>query len=109
MGSRYAEGQHDGRIEQQLSKVFDCEASDLPAEYKLVLRYIDYLFLNPDAGMVDGPIVGALRRSFSDDEVVELGFTVLLYNFYRRFGVGMGSGPPQCVGLNGPHATAKVI
>ena len=66
-----------------MAKLADYEASDLPERTKAALRYADRL-TSPES-RIDQVFYEMLRRSLSDDELLDLGMMVMFFHGWQRF------------------------
>ncbi len=66
-----------------VAKLADYEASDLPERTKAALRYADRL-TSPES-RIDQAFYEMLRRSLSDDELLDLGMMVMFFHGWQRF------------------------
>ncbi|OGK83530.1 MAG: hypothetical protein A2X52_20905 [Candidatus Rokubacteria bacterium GWC2_70_16] len=72
-----------GSLEDQVAKLADYEASDLPERTKMALRLADRLW--GDHRSVDGAFHTELRRHFSDDQILDLGMCIAFASGWQRF------------------------
>jgi alkylhydroperoxidase family enzyme len=82
-----------GATEDLVAKLADYEHSDLPERTKAALRLADRLA--GDAPTVDPAFYEALRRHFSDDEILDLGMTVTFASGWQRFIEAFGIVPDR--------------
>ena len=66
-----------------MAKLADYEASDLPERTKAALRYADRL-TSPES-RIDQAFYEMLRRSLSDDALLDLGMMVMFFHGWQRF------------------------
>ena len=74
-----------------MAKLADYERSDLPERTKAALRYADRLTV--ERPHIDADFYEALRREFSDDELLDLGMTILFFSGWQRFNEAFGIVP----------------
>ena len=72
-----------GATEDRVAKLADYEASDLPERTKAALRYADKL--SGDDRAVDPAFFEGLRRHFTDDEILDLGMSIVFFSGWQRF------------------------
>jgi alkylhydroperoxidase family enzyme len=82
-----------GATEDLVAKLADYEHSDLPERTKTALRLADRL--TGDAPTVDAAFYEALRRHFSDDEILDLGMTIAFASGWQRFIEAFGIVPDR--------------
>ena len=82
-----------GATEDLVAKLADYEHSDLPERTKTALRLADRLA--GDEPTVDPAFYEALRRHFSDDEILDLGMTVTVASGWQRFIEAFGIVPDR--------------
>jgi len=82
-----------GATEDLVAKLADYEHSDLPERTKAALRLADRLA--GDEPTVDPAFYEALRRHFSDDEILDLGMTVTFASGWQRFIEAFGIVPDR--------------
>ena len=82
-----------GATEDLVAKLADYEHSDLPERTKAALRLADRLA--GDEPTVDQAFYEALRRHFSDDEILDLGMTVTFASGWQRFIEAFGIVPDR--------------
>ena len=82
-----------GATEDLVAKLADYEHSDLPERTKAALRLADRLAV--DEPTVDPAFYEALRRHFSDDEILDLGMTVTFASGWQRFIEAFGIVPDR--------------
>ncbi len=82
-----------GATEDLVAKLADYEHSDLPERTKTALRLADRLA--GDEPTVDPAFYEALRRHFSDDEILDLGMTVTFASGWQRFIEAFGIVPDR--------------
>ena len=82
-----------GATEDLVAKLADYEHSDLPERTKTALRLADRLA--GDEPTVDPAFYEALRRHFSDDEILDLGMTVTFASGWQRFIAAFGIVPDR--------------
>jgi alkylhydroperoxidase family enzyme len=66
-----------------VAKLADYERSDLPERTKAALRFADRL--TAERPRIDGDFYGALRREFTDDELLDLGMVIVFFDGWQRF------------------------
>ena len=76
-----------------MAKLVDYEHSDLPERTKAALRLADRL--TGDTPTVDPAFYAALRRHFSDDEILDLGMTIAFASGWQRFIEAFGIVPDR--------------
>ena len=76
-----------------MAKLADYERSDLPERTKAALRLADRL--TGDTPTVDPTFYDALRRHFSDDEILDLGMTIAFASGWQRFIEAFGIVPDR--------------
>jgi alkylhydroperoxidase family enzyme len=72
-----------GATEDLVAKLADYERSDLPERTKAALRFADWL--SGQHPLADRAFYEALRRHFSDDEILDLGMTITFVSGWQRF------------------------
>jgi len=82
-----------GATEDLVAKLADYEHSDLPERTKAALRLADRLA--GDEPTVDPAFYEALRRHFSDDEILDLGMTITFASGWQRFIEAFGIVPDR--------------
>ena len=82
-----------GATEDVVAKLHDYEASDLPERTKVALRLADRL--SADHRTVDDELMAALRRSFSDEQILDLGMTIAFASGWQRFIEAFGIVPDR--------------
>ena len=82
-----------GATEDLVAKLADYEHSDLPERTKTALRLADRLA--GDEPTVDPAFYEALRRYFSDDEILDLGMTITFASGWQRFIEAFGIVPDR--------------
>jgi len=82
-----------GATEDLVAKLADYEHSDLPERTKTALRLADRLA--GDEPTVDPAFYEALRRHFSDDEILDLGMTITFASGWQRFIEAFGIVPDR--------------
>ncbi len=82
-----------GATEDLVEKLADYERSDLPARTKAALRLADRL--TGENPQVDEAFYEALRRHFSDDELLDLGMTITFASGWQRFIEAFGIVPDR--------------
>lgn len=80
-----------GASEDLVAKLGDYERSDLPERTKAALRLADRL--TGAEPTVDATFYEALRRYFSDDEILDLGMTITFASGWQRFIEAFGIRP----------------
>ena len=76
-----------------MAKLADYERSDLSERTKAALRLADRL--TSDNPSVDEAAYEALRRHFSDDEILDLGMTITFASGWQRFIEAFGIVPDR--------------
>ena len=66
-----------------MAKLADYERSDLPERTKAALRYADRL-TSPEP-RIDPDFHEMLRRSLTDDDLLDLGMMVMFFHGWQRF------------------------
>ena len=66
-----------------MAKLADYEQSDLPERTKAALRYADRLTM--ERPHVDPEFYDALKRQFTDDELLDLGMVIMFFSGWQRF------------------------
>jgi alkylhydroperoxidase family enzyme len=82
-----------GATEDLVAKLADYEASDLPERTKVALRLADRLA--GEHPTVDPELHAALRRHFSDDQLIDLGMTLTFASGWQRFIEAFGIVPDR--------------
>ena len=82
-----------GATEDLVAKLADYEQSDLSERTKAALRLADRL--TGDRPTVDEAYYEALRRHFSDDEILDLGMTITFASGWQRFIEAFGIVPDR--------------
>ncbi len=82
-----------GATEDLVGKLADYEQSDLPERTKAALRLADRL--SGDRPAIDEDFYEALRRHFSDDELLDLGMTIAFASGWQRFIEAFGIVPDR--------------
>ena len=77
--------------EETIAKVADFRSSDLPSGRRSALEYTERYIFDP-AGM-DDAFFARLREHFTEEEIVELGFILIMYNGLHRFNASIDLGP----------------
>ena len=102
-----------GATEDLVAKLADYEASDLPERTKMALRLADRMTA-PTPPTLDADFHAALRRHFTDDQILDLGMTIAFASGWQRFIEAVGivpdrwadGAPPPFRPLTGPPTTA---
>jgi alkylhydroperoxidase family enzyme len=89
-----------GATEDQVAKLADYEASDLPERTKMALRLADRL--TGDTPAVDDAFHDELRRHFSDEQILDLGMTITFASGWQRFIEAFGIVPDRWKGDGAP-------
>ena len=76
-----------------MAKLADYEASDLPERTKVALRLADRL--TGEHPRIDAELHAALRRHFSEDELIDLGMTLTFASGWQRFIEAFGIVPDR--------------
>jgi len=91
---RFAGAREAGLDEAHVARIDDgFEASDLPARWKLAIRYTDALLALP-GGTVDADLRRALAAELSPAEIVELTATIATAIAFSKAAVTFGA-PPE--------------
>jgi alkylhydroperoxidase family enzyme len=72
-----------GATEDLVAKLAEYEDSDLPERTKAALRYADRL--TSERPQIDPDFHDMLKRSFTDDELLDLGMTLTFFSGWQRF------------------------
>jgi alkylhydroperoxidase family enzyme len=72
-----------GATEDLVAKLADYEVSDLPERTKMALRFADRMTSAKPA--IDAEFHAALRRHFTDDQILDLGMTITFASGWQRF------------------------
>lgn len=82
-----------GATEDLVAKLADYERSDLPERTKAALRLADRL--TAEQPRIDAELYGALRRVFTDAELLDLGMTIVFFSGWQRFNEAFGILPDR--------------
>ena len=82
-----------GATEDLVAKLADYEASDLPERTKVALRFADRM--TGPTPSIDPALHEALRRHFTDDQILDLGMTVAFASGWQRFIEAFGIVPDR--------------
>ena len=82
-----------GASEEQVAKLEDYEASDLPERTKVALRLADRLA--GEQPKVDAALHAELKRHFSDEQIIDLGMTLTFASGWQRFIEAFGIVPDR--------------
>lgn len=82
-----------GATEELVAKLADYEASDLPERTKAALRYADRL--TDERPQVERAFYDELKRHLTDDELLDLGMTVVFFSGWQRFNEAFGIVPDR--------------
>jgi alkylhydroperoxidase family enzyme len=82
-----------GATEDLVAELADYEHSDLPERTKMALRLADRLA--GESPTIDDEFYEALRRHFSDDQILDLGMTVTFASGWQRFIEAFGIVPDR--------------
>ena len=82
-----------GATEEIVAKLADYEESDLPERTKAALRYADRL--TSAESRIAPEFYEMLRRSLSDDELLDLGMLVMFFHGWQRFVDAFGIVPDR--------------
>ena len=82
-----------GATEDLVAKLADYEASDLPERTKMALRFADRM--TGERPMIDPEFHEALRRYFTDDQILDLGMTITFASGWQRFIEAFGVVPDR--------------
>ena len=77
-----------------MAKLADYETSDLPERTKAALRLADRLS-GEGSRRIEPEFHEALRRHFTDDELLDLGMTIAFMSGWQRFIEGFGVVPDR--------------
>ena len=72
-----------GATEDLVAKLAAYETSDLPERTKMALRFADRM--TSDRPSIDPEFHAALRRHFTDDQILDLGMTITFLSGWQRF------------------------
>jgi alkylhydroperoxidase family enzyme len=72
-----------GATEEVVAKLVDYERSDLAERTKSALRYADRLV--SERPQLDPEFHAMLKRSFTDDELLDLGMMIMFFSGWQRF------------------------
>jgi alkylhydroperoxidase family enzyme len=80
---------HAGASEEKIARVAEAASSDLFTEpERAALAYAEAMTVT--GRKVDDPLFARVRKSFSEDAIVELTAAVALENFRSKFNVALG-------------------
>ena len=82
-----------GATEDLVAKLADYEASDLPERTKMALRFADRM--TGERPVIDAEFHAALRRHFTDDQILDLGMTLTFASGWQRFIEAFGIVPDR--------------
>ena len=82
-----------GATEDQVAKLADYEASDLPERTKVALRLADRL--TGEHPTIDPDFDAELRRHFTGDQLIDLGMTLTFASGWQRFIEAFGIVPDR--------------
>jgi alkylhydroperoxidase family enzyme len=82
-----------GATEDLVEKLQDYEASDLPERTKVALRLADRLA--GEHPRVDAELDTALKRHFTDEQILDLGMTLTFASGWQRFIEAFGIVPDR--------------
>lgn len=82
-----------GATEDLVARLADYEASDLPERTKAALRLADRL--TGARPHIDREFYDGLRREFTDDELLDLGMTLVFFSGWQRFTEAFGIVPDR--------------
>jgi len=82
-----------GATEDLVAKLQDYENSDLPERTKVALRLADRLA--GERPTVDAELHAALKRHFSDEQILDLGMTLSFASGWQRFIEAFGIVPDR--------------
>jgi hypothetical protein len=82
-----------GATEDLVAKLADYEVSDLPERTKMALRFADRM--TSERPLVDPAFHDALRRHFTDDQILDLGMTITFASGWQRFIEAFGVVPDR--------------
>lgn len=89
---RFSQAKADGLSEDQVAQIEDAyESSDLSQRQKLILRYTDVFLTDP--GAIDAALKSAMKKEFSDQEIVELTAGLALFMGFSKIAVSLGGMP----------------
>ncbi|MBI1734214.1 MAG: hypothetical protein HYR51_03480 [Candidatus Rokubacteria bacterium] len=77
-----------------MAKLADYERSDLPERTKAALRYADRL-TDDERLPIDRAFYDELKRHLTDDELLDLGMTVVFFSGWQRFNEAFGIVPDR--------------
>ena len=93
---RFAGARDDGLTEELVTEITDeYEAGDLPARFKLVVRYADVLITDPKS--LTDELRAALLAEFTPAQVVELTATITAAMGFSKAAVAFGPPPDMPV------------
>ncbi len=84
-----------GATEDLVAKLADYERSDLPERTKAALRLAD--LLSGDHRSVDATLIAALRKHFTDEQILDLGMTIAFASGWQRFIEAFGIVPDRWI------------
>ena len=84
-----------GATEDVVAKLGDYEASDLPERTKMALRFADRMTATAPA--IDREFHDALRRHFTDDQILDLGMTITFASGWQRLIEAFGIVPDRWI------------
>lgn len=96
--TRIAEAQREGLTEETIGKVATFRDSDIGEREKAALEYTESFILDPAA--IGDSLFAKLKTYFSEEEIVELGFILIMYNGLHRFNASIGLEPKVVDGLS---------
>ena len=82
-----------GATEDVVAKLVDYEQSGLPERTRAALRYADRL--TSERPEIDPEFHSMLKRSFSDDELLDLGMLIMFFSGWQRFIDALGILPDR--------------
>jgi alkylhydroperoxidase family enzyme len=83
-----------GATEDLVAKLADYEVSDLPERTKMALRFADRMTAAAPPS-IDPAFHAALRRHFTDDQILDLGMTIAFASGWQRFIEAFGIVPDR--------------
>ena len=93
-----------GATEDVVAKLADYEASDLPERTKMALRFADRM--TAATPTIDSEFHAALRRHFTDEQILDLGMTITFASGWQRLIEAFGIVPDRWVDGSPPPFNA---
>ena len=84
-----------GATEDRVATLADYVTSDLPERTKMALRFADRM--TAPTPTIDPAVHEALRRHFTDDQILDLGMTIAFASGWQRFIEAFGIVPDRWV------------